>query len=411
MKIFRGWAVVAGSVAGVGFCGQIFIATSYTILATGIASAFGWSVSNLAFGASLFLAGQVVGYLTSGFVIDRWGSLRSALAGIVLFALHLLVLTQITALWQLYAVMLSMGVFAPLNYVLPYVRAISLWFNRKRGMAIGIATSGIAVGGVLFPLGVQRIIAVGGWKQSVLAIAAVELLFCLPIVALLVRDEPRRYGLWPDGDAAPVEKTGTSAMAAATVEGATLPQALRTMEFWMLASVYFLVGLAVFAVVTNSVHILGQTAGLTTAQVAKVQAVTGISILLGRVTGGVLLDHYSDRWNGVIMNVLTALGLLGYALSHNLAMAMGSGALIGVAMGGEANVLPYMTAKYFGARAFAKIYGVAISMFGLGTALGPVTYAWLLDSTGSIKTALLILAVLTAVSAGNFLFVGRRKLY
>ena len=207
MKIFRGWAVVAGSVAGVGFCAQIFIATGYTILAAGIASAFGWKVTDLALGATLFLAVQVMGYPLAGFFTDRWGSLRTALAGIVLFALHLVILTRITALWQLYVVMLSMGIFGPLTYVIPYARAVSLWFSRKRGTAIGMVTAGIALGGVLFPLGIQRIMAASGWTQAVFAIVALQLFVCFPAVALMVRDSPRPYGLHPDGDPAPVEKS------------------------------------------------------------------------------------------------------------------------------------------------------------------------------------------------------------
>ena len=111
------------------------------------------------------------------------------------------------------------------------------------------------------------------------------------------------------------------------------------------------------------------------------------------------------------MNILTALGLVGYAMSDTLAMAMASGALIGFAMGGEGNVLPYMMAKHFGRRAFGKLYGATMGIFGLGTALGPVIYALLVNYTGSIRMTLLLFSALVFFSAGNFLLVGRRKLY
>ena len=410
MNVFRGWAVVTGSLIGVGFCSQIFIATGYTILAAGLASAFGWSFADLALAATLFLAGQVLGYPIAGFITDRFGTLRSALAGIVLFALHLIILTRITALWQLYVVMLSMGLFGPLTYIIPYARAVSLWFSRKRGIAFGIVMAGTALGGILYPLSIQQIIAASGWTQALLAVAAIQLLICLPAVAFLVRDSPEPFGLCPDGDPAPAENSGPEAARAAAAEGRTFGEAVRSMDFWLLASVFFLVGLTSFAVVTNSVHILKETASLDIAQVAKVQAIIGVTILVGRLIIGALLDRFSDRWAGAIINILAAMGFVGFAMSDNLVMVLVSGAFLGFAVGGEGNILPFMVAKYFGQRSFGKILGAAMGIFGLGTALGPVTFTWLVELTGSIQATLLVFAALVFVSAANFLFIGRRKL-
>ena len=408
MKIFQGWTVVAGSLAGVGFCSQIFIATGYTILAAGIASAFGWSVTDLALGATLFLGAQVVGYPIAGYITDRWGTRRAAIAGIVLFAVHLLILTRITAMWQLSVVMFSMGLFGPLTYIIPYARAISLWFVRKRGMAIGLVMAGTAFGGILYPLGIQGIIAASGWTQALLAMAALQLFVCLPAVALLVRDSPGPFGLRPDGDPPPAENSGAETTKDAAAEGMTFAEAVRSLDFWLLASVFFLVGLAVFAVLTNSVHIFKMTSSLDVAQVAKVQAVIGVTMLVGRLLAGALLDRFSDRWICVIINILAAMGFVGYAMSDNLVMAMASGACLGFAMGGEGNILPYMVAKYFGQKAFGKILGVTFGIFGLGTALGPVVCAWLMEATG-IRTTLLIFAAIVFVSSANYIFVGRRK--
>ena len=408
MNVFRGWAVVTGSLIGVGFCSQIFIATGYTILAAGLASAFGWSFTDLALAATLFLAGQVLGYPIAGYITDRFGTLRAALAGIVLFALHLIILTRITALWQLYVVMLSMGLFGPLTYIIPYARAVSLWFSRKRGIAFGIVMAGTALGGILYPLSIQQIIAASGWTQALLAVAAIQLLICLPAVAFLVRDSPEPFGLCPDGDPAPEVNSGPEAARAAAAEGRTFGEAVRSMDFWLLASAFFLIGLAVFAVLTNSVHIFKETSSLNVAQVAKVQAVIGVTMLVGRLLAGALLDRFSDRWICVIINILGAMGFVGYAMSDNLVMAMVSGACLGFAMGGEGNVLPFMVAKYFGQRAFGKILGVTFGIFGLGSALGPVVCAWLMDATGTRMT-LLIFAALVFVSAANYLFVGRKK--
>jgi MFS family permease len=89
-------------------------------------------------------------------------------------------------------------------------------------------------------------------------------------------------------------------------------------------------------------------------------------------------------------------------------MVLVSAILLGLATGGEGDVLPFMAVKYFGPRAFGKIYGMLGGLFAAGTALGPVTYAGLAALSGSPSTPLLVFSAMTAVSALAFVAVGRR---
>ena len=375
--LFPGWKVVAGSAVGIGFSGQIFVATGYTILAAALGSAFGWSLGELAPGATLFLLGQVVAFPAVGWLLDRFGTRRVAMAGIAAFGVLLLALSRITAVWQLYVLMLAMGLVGPANYTLPYLRALSLWFRRRRGLAIGIAASGIALGAAVVPLGLQRIGASQGWSTALLAMAAFELLVVLPAVAWLVRDDPRRFGLAPDGDALPAEGSDAGAVQPALPDddtGLTAREALRTADFWLMGSVYFIAGLAVYGVMTNAAYILtGGPAGLTTDQVAVAQAVGGVFVLVGRIAGGFALDRLGTRTVAVFMTLMIALAVYGYASATSMGMVLMSAILMGLATGGEGDVLPYMAAKYFGTRAFGKIYGFLGALFSAGTALGPVS--------------------------------------
>jgi nitrate/nitrite transporter NarK len=123
-----------------------------------------------------------------------------------------LVLSRITAIWQLYALMLVTGVTGPATFTLPYLRALSLWLSRRRGLAIGLAAAGIALGAATIPLGLQKISALHGWSVALVTFALFELLVCLPLAASLVRDDPASFGLGPDGDAVPFH-AGTPAAA------------------------------------------------------------------------------------------------------------------------------------------------------------------------------------------------------
>ena len=409
--VFPGWRVVAGSALGIGFSAQVFIATGYTILAAALGNAFGWSLAELAPGATLFLLGQMVGFPVMGLLLDRFGTRRVAVAGIAVFGLMLLMLSRITAIWQLYALMLVTGVTGPATYTLPYLRALSLWFSRRRGLAIGLAAGGIALGAATIPLGLQKISALYGWSVALVTFALFELLVCLPLVASLVRDDPAPFGLGPDGDAVPVPRgeAGVTRFASPADGGLSAAEALRTADFWLMGGVYLVAGLTVYGVLTNAVYILSQTgAGLTTEQVAMTQAVGGVAVLFGRIAGGYALDRFSTRAIAIFMTLLIAVAIYGYAVSTSLGMVLVSAVLLGLATGGEGDVLPFMVVKYFGARAFGKIYGMLGGMFSAGTALGPVTYAGLAAGTGSPSTPLLIFSIATAVAAFAFAAVGRR---
>jgi OFA family oxalate/formate antiporter-like MFS transporter len=408
MSVFRGWRVVAGSAIGIGFSAQIFVAAGYTILAAGFAKEFGWQMGDLALGATLFLTGQVLGYPLAGYLTDRLGTLRVAVGGIVLLATHLFLLTRIDALWQLYCVTFTMGVCGPATFAVTYLRAISLWFSRRRGIALGLAASGIALGGSLIPLGLQHIIAVSGSSSALLTFAAIELFVVLPVVVMLVRDDPTRYGLFADGSPPSVV---ADSRAIRPLCGLTLGAALRTRDFWLLGVAFMIGGLSVYAIVTNTVHILEQVASLKPEQVAKVQAAGAATVLVGRITGGWLLDNFNARWVGFAMNFLIAASVVTFAMSDSIGLAFVAAILMGFAAGGENDVLPFVAARYFGILAFGKIYGVLGAMFGVGTALGPITFAGLVALTGSVSSALFVLAALTAAFSGNFLLAGRRTLY
>ncbi|MFM0642259.1 MFS transporter [Paraburkholderia metrosideri] len=413
-KRYSGWRVVAGSAVGMGFSMQMFIATGFTFLAAALSKAFGWTLIEVAAGATFYLLGQVIGFPLAGTLLDRFGTRRVVTLGICGVALLMLVLSRIQALWQLYACLFAMGIVGALGYTISYLRALVLWFDRRRGVAIGVAASGLAFGGVIYPFATERIISMTGWSAVPLAIAALQLLVVLPWVLALVRDSPAPYGLAADGrplgEPVPPRRAQAGAVSSAQACSLTLGQALHTIDFWMLATVYLVGGAAVYGLITNSVHILWYTASLKTAEVAKVQAVAGITLLLGRPLGGFLLDRVGTRTVAIAMTLLTAVGILGYAWGDRLGTVMIAAFVLGLATGGEGDVLPYMTAKYFGPESFGKIYGVLAAFFAVGTAIGPLAYASLATLMDSPTKPLMVMSGATMAASFCFLFVGRRDL-
>jgi sugar phosphate permease len=393
---FRGWSVVAAIALVIGFSGQVFIATGFTILASALVADFAWPAAGVALAATLFLLAQVTAYPVCGRLIDRFGSRLVAALGFTLFGLLLWVASHMATLGQFQLAMTALGFVSTMTNPVTYLRTLSMWFVRRRGLAIGLAAGGMSIGATLIPLGMQAVIRRHDWPASLLALAAVHLLFCLPLVLWLLHDGPGRFGLRPDGDSRADE---AQPLPAAALDGATTAEAVRSPTFHLLAFVYFATGLAAFGVLVNSAQVLKGTAHLDMAAIARAQAIAGASVLLGRVLVGWLLDRVSARLIGVVMTLTTAVAVLGYATSTTASMAMGSALLLGLTIGGESDVLPYMAARYFGLRSFGTVAGLLAACSALGGALAPLGFAALAAAGSSVTLPLHMFAAVLGLSA------------
>lgn len=411
MRPFRGWSIVAAAALGCGFSATIFVATGYSILSAGISSAQGWSLREMSIAVSLFLTTQAIGYPLVGWFLDRFGTRRVVQFGIVAFGLHLVALSRIDAVWQLYALMTSMGAISAATFTVPYFRALSRWFIRRRGMALGFAASGIAIGAVCFPLAMQKIIAAAGWSQSVLAVAALQLLVCLPVVTWLVRDDPAQCGLLPDGTRSSNDAQGLPLRQAKAEQpgDATIRQALRTRDFWLLAVIFWIAGVGTYVVQPNLVHFLSNGAGLSMQQIAVAQAFGGLFTFFGRIFGGIVLDRINPVVLGVATNLGLALSMVGLAVGSEFWFILCCAALFGASIGGELDVLPYISAKRWGVTHIGLIYGVLAGVYGFGSACGPVFYAEASVRMASPTAPLLVVAVFLVFGAGLFCLFGRRR--
>ncbi|HEY4065575.1 MAG TPA: MFS transporter [Burkholderiaceae bacterium] len=398
--IFPGWRVVVGSGFGIAFGSAIFASAAFSQLANAWGHSFGWSQPELTKAATIFLLLQTLTYPVFGWLLDRWGSRQVASASIVLFAVALLALSRIeNSLTQLYAAFALIGLVSAGTNVVSYARAISLWFNRKRGLALGLAASSQAIGAVIVPLLTAAIIAGSGWSSAVLTYAAIQLVVCLPLVWSLVRNSPVPYGLRADG----VQAAG--AVTDQVLVGPTRGAIIRSPTFWKLAVCFMVMGLTAYAILINVVFILNQTAGLSPAEVAKVQSIAGAAVLLGRIGFGWLLDRLHGPWVGVILVVVSALGIAIYAGAPGIVIV--GGLLLGCSIGGESDLMPYLASRYFGTRSLSSVFGWFLSLFFVGAAIGPVAFASIAAAQHSVAFPMYLLVALQIVPVLVFLTLGR----
>ncbi|TKT72665.1 MFS transporter [Afipia massiliensis] len=392
-----GWKVVIGSGIGISFGSLVFMGAGFALLASAWARQFGWTQPELAKAATIFLLIQTAMYPVCGWMLDRWGSRKVATGSIALFAISLILLSQIgNSLTQMYLAFGLVSLVSAGTNVVSYARAIAFWFDRRRGLALGLAASAQAVGSFFIPILAQKIIAQSGWSAALLSLAAVELLICLPLVALLVKDNP-------DG----AQSAETAPGAKREAPGMDVRDIVRTATFWKLAVCFAIMGLSLYAIAANIAFILTETAGMPLADVAMIQAVSGLSVLLGRIGFGYLLDKLQAPVVGILTVTLAAACFGLYATATAPALIFVAAATGGIAVGGETDLMPYLASRYFGTRAVSKTFGWFLFAFFIGAAIGPVAFAQLSAAHGGAVVPLFLLAALQLIPAALFLSLGR----
>ncbi len=389
---FEGWWAAGGSAIGVAFGSTPFFSGAWALLGASWTEAFGWSAGELAAAATLFLATQTVAFPISGWLLDRLGSRRVACASIALFGVFLIGLSRMSgSLAVFYALVGLLGLTSAATNFIAYARVISTWFDRRRGLAIGLVASSQAIGLMVIPLVTRKLATSSGWSSPLLALGCFELLICLPAVWLLVRERPTVSGVPPRG---PEGRTASPA-------GASLAGVFRSSVFWRIVACISLEGLAIYAILPNTVFILGQTAGLSADDVAGVISLAGAAFLMGRVGFGFLLDRMQARWLFLLLLGLLACGLLFYAFAGSVNGVRAGAILLGAAGGGQTDLMPYVASRYFGTRSISTVFGLLLLGFFAGAAAGPVLFVSVSAAVGVVG-ALVALAALQVVPAVIF---------
>jgi MFS family permease len=267
---------------------------------------------------------------------------------------------------------------------LGYLQAVTRWFDRKLGFALGCANAGIGVGSTLVPLVTGALIAAYGWREAFLGLAALIVFVSWPTVFFCVR-EPA--------------KTGEAVKRPAESAAASMPlaKAVREPSFIILNAAFFMLGLTATGLVLQQVPLLVD-AGWTAADATfHVQFVFGFALLFARVCVGFVIDHVFAPRVMLTVAVGGAIACLLYAIYPDAAIL--SAILLGFLLGAEFDVLAFLIRRYYGNAAYGRIYGIIFSMFYVGSGLGILGLAQSRQTFGDYDTGLYIAAGVLVVCA------------
>jgi MFS family permease len=392
-RLFHGWVVVGAAfvVLFIGFG----VAYSFAAFFHSLRDEFDATRGDV----SLVFA--ITGFLyftlgaVSGPLADRLGPQRVILAGVASIAAGLALASAAQALWQVYLTYsLGVGVGVGLVYV-PAVGAVQRWFSRRRGMASGMAVSGIGAGTLALPLVAAGAIDLWDWRIAYALLGGLALVAGIP-AALMVEHSPDRRGLHPDGDTTPAGARSSAAWGLATRE------ALRSRPFWLLYAACFATAIGLFIPFAH-LSPYAEDHGFSDGFGALLVGLIGVGSTGGRLVLGGSADRMGRRVALAGTFATMALALLGW-LGATQAWSLIVFALVfGTAYGGFVALLPALATDYLGQRNAGAIIGFLYTSAGVGALVGPVVAGAVYDALDSYTLPIMLGAIANALAVGCML--------
>lgn len=410
MKIFHGWRVASAG-AGLQFMQAGLNHQSFGAYIAVLAVEQGWSKTALSGAAALQSMETAVIGPVLGWLVDRFGPGIMIRIGVVLFALGLVVLSQIDTLTGFYVAALTIAAGVSLCGYFPINVAIIHWFERKRARAMATSSLGLALGGLIVPL-VAGSIAAFGWRATALGSAAAVLIMGWPLASVF-KGKPSEMGQTIDGEPEKTAPPAPSAASGANVEPApgahiagpefTAREALRTPAFWLLALGHGSALLVVTSVNVHAISHMKEGLGYSLAQASFIISLMTLGQLGGVGIGMWVGDRYNKRMMAAACMIMHAAGLLLLTWAANIAMLVGFALVHGLAWGLRGPFMQAIRADYFGRRSIGMIMGISSLVIAIGQISGPLVAGIMADWTGDYRAGFTLLALLAG--AGGMFFV------
>ncbi len=375
------------------YCGAMvsfgsLLVFTFSIFVKPLSAEFGWSRESIsaAFGFAALTVAACSPPL--GQLLDRFGPRRVILPCMAVFGTAFASLGLLTPhLAHLYAIFVLLGIVGNGTTQMGYSRAVSTWFDKRRGLVLALMMAGVGTGSIVFPPLAQALIASHGWRAAYFVLGGLVLLLGIPLTAIFVSERPR-----------------DTAHAHSALSGVTVSQGLRSRAFWILVTTLFLSSISMNGAITHLSPLLTDR-GVAAGTAALAASMLGLASFFGRLLTGVLLDRFFGPRVGFCLSAISAGGILLLARAGSSVPGIVAAVAIGLGVGAEAAFTPYLLTRYFGLRGFSTLYGFTWTAYAIAGAIGPVWMGKAFDATGSYSALLTALSVTTLGAAGLLLLL------
>ena len=393
-RTYYGWRIVA--VAFLTHClnvGCVFY--SFGVFFTPLIAEFGWTRAQISWG---FSSVSIVGALWSplvGRMVDRHGPRGSQVFGALVLGGTFMLLSTVDSLLEYYVLMaLCVSLGSTALGPIPSNSAVAGWFMRRRGRALGLATAGISMGGVVFVPLAQTLIQALGWRQAFVALGALVIGVGVAPIAFVMRKPPV--------DLPPEERMpaggGGGELDFEIEHSVTARDAVRDPNFWLIASAFSLTVMGLSAVLLHQVPLLIDMGVAPASAALALGATAGVGVV-GKLGFGALLDRVEQRRVIVGCFLAQAAGLLLLPFAHVPALLVLYVVVYGYSMGGNATLQATVLGECFGRRHYGAIAGRMGPIIVFAQAVAVPLVGWLRDRTGSYVPAIAVIEVMTLAAA------------
>jgi MFS family permease len=364
-----------------------------------IEAELGWSRTSVSIAAalSLLLYGALAPF--AGRAADHWGARVVFTGSLGLMAVGAFASAYMTRLWHLYVasgILMSVGAGgATLTSAVPLLMR---WFDRRRGLVMGIAGAAMSAGQlVVIPLATWLTLTVG-WRQSYIWLGLGLVVLILPVGAALLRNDPRDRGTGPYGAAPVARMSGAAPPSEAT--RVSLSEAMQAPAFWLLVSSYFICGYTTGGLIGTHLIPHAVEHGFTEMVAAQALGVMGATSIFGSIASGWICDRFGRKGPLAWYYLLRGVSLLFLLSVSDVASLDLFAFVLGLNWFSTVPPTTTLTANIFGRASVGELSGWIFLSHQSGAALAASMGGWIHDATGSYSWAFISGALLAFVAAG-----------
>jgi MFS family permease len=381
-KLFYGWVVVAAGLL-IGLI-SLGIRHSFGVFFSSIESQFFLSRVSTSAIFSIYMVLCGIFSIIGGWALDKYGPRRVSMIMGLFAGLSLLLTSQVNASWQLfvsYSLLLALGTGAVFTVV---NSTVSRWFDRRRGLALGIVGAGEPFGTIVVAPFSSYLIISFGWTTA-FTVLGLSAWFVIGFASMLLRKEPASIGLAPEIKATLLEQPIQQS-------GYLLSEACRTSKFWFFGLMWLLLSANVHIILTHVVpHAIDS--GISPMNAAFIISLVGIASLLGRIAGGKISDITGRRTPAIVSSLIQFGALIWMVWVHELWMFYLFAVIFGLSWGGFGIQVTASISDVFGLRCLGAIMGALVIGWTMGAAIGPAIGGFIYDTFNNYSLAFLTGAV------------------
>lgn len=464
----RGWPVVSAAAVGVGLGLSPLPFYTIGVMAGPIMQEFGWQLQDVFLALPVYTIGAFLMSPIIGILADKLGARKVALTSIIAFGLSMMALALNDGSKLTYIITWSvLAVCGAGTLPITFTRAVNNWFDKNRGLALGIALIATGMFGTLAKYSAQQVVGMSDWRTAYLFLGLLPIIIAFPMALLAFRDlkdEPAAkstilklklgvmalpvlglavlaymvlsfivpkfeangfrleymtgvlflvivslpviaFCLFRIGTEPPAEKRLSPGE---MLPGHSVKEAVLSWRFLLLAVSFVVISYALGAPIVLAEQIL-QGLGFEIEEAVGLAGLTGLAVLGGRLIGGYLIDRF---WAPAVAFIfLSSPAIALWILSQGTVsteMATIAILMIGFGAGVEYDFLAFLVSKYFGMRSYSSIYGALYGFFAIGAGFGPTFMASKVPDYGW-GLPLQVAAAALVVASIPLLFLGRYK--